>query len=660
MKTAMSSFDIAAIVPDLKALLTGRRVDNVYQLETNLFLFKLTPDNISLIIEPQRRIHTTRYELRTPQKPTQLAMEFRKHLSGKKIHDIRQVEFERTVELALGDDTDGRRLIIEIFPRGALILTDTAGKILASSVYARMRDRAILRGRPYVPAPSIGTNPLRAEAPDPTLIKDVLDLPIVKALTRLYPIGGQYSEEVLLRAQIEKNRAVRSLTQNEWSTIVRSLKDLAESTVESPSPTAYLEELGQVVDVTPIPLAAILAATRQRVDRFDRAIDDYFAKFLHKATVSRRLAKIEARRNELQRTLESQQQHHEELIQQIRTKRAAADAIFSQLSLIRSQVENAWRWRDEGDHADTILARLNGGLSSAPNFRAVSFDTRKSVLTLDVAGFPLTIQRHERPQDIAQTLYDQAKKAEGKIPNLETEVARTQSSLQSVEVEIETERSADTMVHRKREKAWYEKFHWFRSSEGSLIVGGRDASSNEVLVKRHTDPDDIVFHAEIQGAPFVVVKTEGRSPSEKTLSEAAQAAVAYSKAWKIGAGSADVYWVKPAQLSKSPPAGEYLPKGAFAVRGQRNYLRGIENRVAIGITFHDETMNVVGGPPEAIRSNAVVSAILEPGSTPPMKLATKLAKSFNHDLEAKLGRKSNLSAQDLIAFFPPGKSDIVR
>ena len=49
---------------------------------------------------------------------------------------------------------------------------------------------------------------------------------------------------------------------------------------------------------------------------------------------------------------------------------------------------------------------------------------------------------------------------------------------------------------------------------------GKDTVSNEVLVKKYTAQEDVVFHAEISGAPFVVVKAEGKTISEQTLREA--------------------------------------------------------------------------------------------------------------------------------------------
>jgi predicted ribosome quality control (RQC) complex YloA/Tae2 family protein len=36
-----------------------------------------------------------------------------------------------------------------------------------------------------------------------------------------------------------------------------------------------------------------------------------------------------------------------------------------------------------------------------------------------------------------------------------------------------------------RKPAWYERFNWFISSENFLVISGRDAQQNELIVKRY-------------------------------------------------------------------------------------------------------------------------------------------------------------------------------
>ena len=76
---------------------------------------------------------------------------------------------------------------------------------------------------------------------------------------------------------------------------------------------------------------------------------------------------------------------------------------------------------------------------------------------------------------------------------------------------------------------------------------------------------------------------------KQTLKEAAEAAASYSRAWRENAGTADVYWVKVDQLSKSGSSGESIPHGAFFVVGKRNWYKNTPLRIAVGVTLGEET-----------------------------------------------------------------------
>ncbi len=41
------------------------------------------------------------------------------------------------------------------------------------------------------------------------------------------------------------------------------------------------------------------------------------------------------------------------------------------------------------------------------------------------------------------------------------------------------------VVQQVRKPYWFERFNWFLSSENYLVISGRDAQQNEILVKRY-------------------------------------------------------------------------------------------------------------------------------------------------------------------------------
>ena len=246
----------------------------------------------------------------------------------------------------------------------------------------------------------------------------------------------------------------------------------------------------------------------------------------------------------------------------------------------------------------------------------------------------------------AALYYEKAKRAKRKLEGATKALQETKKKLEKLEKEkehilkeLEKQEIKDA---KKRKKEWFEKFHWFYSSEEFLCIGGRDATSNEIVIKKHTDKNDLVLHTDMAGSPFFVIKN-GQAATEQTIKEAAQATASYSKAWKLGLGTLNVFYVKPEQVSKKTKAGEYMPKGAFMVYGQTKYLSPTLE-ISIGKTH---TGQVVGGPTDAIKAQAEKYVTIVSG-----KLKTSdLAKKIKHKLDVD-------DVNEIAVFIPAGGSEI--
>ena len=173
------------------------------------------------------------------------------------------------------------------------------------------------------------------------------------------------------------------------------------------------------------------------------------------------------------------------------------------------------------------------------------------------------------------------------------------------------------------------------------------------------EPYDIVFHADILGAPFVLIKTEGKKPTEQTIREAAQLAASYSSAWRETLEAVNVYWVSPEQVSKSPPSGQYLEKGSFVIQGLKNYIRHVPLQVAIGIKIENDYPMVIGGPSEAIMKQTSIYVKVFPGNQTSSKLAKQiknlLAKQVPQDMQRRI---FEVSLEEIQRFIPLGKGAI--
>lgn len=226
-------------------------------------------------------------------------------------------------------------------------------------------------------------------------------------------------------------------------------------------------------------------------------------------------------------------------------------------------------------------------------------------------------------EENASLYFEKAKKAKKKLEGAKEALAESEQKLLKLKKEqkLEEEKAKEKKVERK--KQWYEKFHWFYSSEGFLCIGGRDATTNEIVIKKHTDEKDIIFHTEMAGSPFFVIKTEGKKVGEATLSEAAQATADYSKAWKLGLTAAEVFYVNPDQVTKEARPGEYVPRGAFMIYGKKNYIRA-EVGLAVGI----KEGLIIGGPINAVEKNSEKFVVVKQGGDK----ASSAAKKIKHKL----------------------------
>jgi predicted ribosome quality control (RQC) complex YloA/Tae2 family protein len=139
-----------------------------------------------------------------------------------------------------------------------------------------------------------------------------------------------------------------------------------------------------------------------------------------------------------------------------------------------------------------------------------------------------------------------------------------------------------------RKQMWFEKFIWFISSDGYLVLGGKDAQQNEMLYKKYLKKGDVYLHADLHGAATIVIRNNPKTPDApippSTLSQAGTLAVASSNAWDSKAGMS-AWWVNADQVSKSTPTGEFLPTGSFMIRGKKNFLPPAQLLLGFGVIF---------------------------------------------------------------------------
>ncbi|MFW6025282.1 MAG: NFACT RNA binding domain-containing protein [Candidatus Woesearchaeota archaeon] len=174
----------------------------------------------------------------------------------------------------------------------------------------------------------------------------------------------------------------------------------------------------------------------------------------------------------------------------------------------------------------------------------------------------------------AERYYKKAKKLKGKIDGVHKAITLLKDKIKKSERQHKKKRTL-----RNTKKEWYEKFRWFFTSSGKLCIAGRSAHTNEMVIKRYLENNDIVFHTSLPKSPFAVLK-DGENATEEDIDEVSDFVASFSNAWNRRINSSDVFYVNPDQVTKETKAGENMGTGSFMVYGKKNFAIGRLNLCA--------------------------------------------------------------------------------
>ena len=118
------------------------------------------------------------------------------------------------------------------------------------------------------------------------------------------------------------------------------------------------------------------------------------------------------------------------------------------------------------------------------------------------------------PWNNAREYYEQKRSAAGKEKKtVEQSVIALKNAEQKIAEDLRKGLKQEKPILQPiRKPMWFEKFIWFISSDGYLVLGGRDAQQNEILYKRHLRKGDVYVHADLHGASSVIIKNNPKTP----------------------------------------------------------------------------------------------------------------------------------------------------
>ena len=614
MKLGLTSLDLLALITELKPVLISARIENVYQLEDGSFLIKFHAKSgqENVIVDPARRINLTRFKYAIPESPSPQAATLRRHLSSGKVDGISQVGFDRIIFFDITWGEEKIRVYFELFSDGNIIIADSAGTIKYVLHPKSMRDRTIKQGVRYNPPPERGHDILSSSI---VSIEEVRTQKFNagRALTRVYNLPSEVVEEALARIKITPVKPAEEMTPDELDSFTRSARLIIDEAKSCLKPNIVASE-GKNVSVLPIAFVTH-SQDAKRFETFNEAVDEYFSSIRSEILESKKRSPVEEGLKNLEAILERQKLYVNELEDQKKKFGELGKLIMANMFGIQSMIEKVVLMRRSGKDWDAMLNYDYG-------IKVKSIDRASGMLTVALGDRDLQIDFKMPASKNAEQYFARSKEAVRKLEGLKTASKDTEEKIAKMKAGL-TKISAPVML-RAMKKEWYERFRWSYSSQDFLIIGGKDSTQNEVLVKKHMGTRDIFAHADVPGGSVVIIKSEGKDIPLETKSEAVALAVAFSRAWKAGVGVADGYWVNANQVTKTPPSGEYLGKGAFMIYGERNYIRNIPLIAWFGIRLTDEGFKVLVGNEAFVKANSEYFAVLKPGELECLELNKKI------------------------------------
>ncbi|MFB6172293.1 MAG: ribosome rescue protein RqcH [Haloarculaceae archaeon] len=694
-KRELTSVDLAAVVTELRAHVDAV-VDKAYLYGDDLVRLRMRDfdaGRVELLLEvgEVKRAHVAdpTNVPDAPGRPPDFAMQLRNRIANAELVGVEQFGFDRILQIHFERDGSRITIVVELFGEGNVAVLNADREVVQCLETVRLKSRTVAPGAQYE-FPSARFDPTEVDYETFAARMAGSDTDLVRTLATQLNFGGLYAEELCTRAGVEKTLDIADAGEDEYRALFATVERL-NGRLQSGDldPQVYFGEVDGFedpvrVDATPLPLEEYGDLEASSFDSFNAALDDYFANFETEAQeIASGRPDFEAEIAKQQRIIEQQEGAIEDFAARAEAEREKAEQLYAHYDLVDEVLSTA-RAAREADHGwDEIADRFaEGAERGIPEAAAVvDVDGSEGTVTLDLEGTEVTVDVATGVEKNADRLYQEAKRIEEKMAGAQDAVEDTREELAAVkrrreewEASEDPEEPAeptdvDWLAERsipvRRDEQWFERFRWFHTSDGFLVIGGRNADQNEELVKKYLDRGDKFFHAQAHGGPVTVLKATGPSEAARdvdlpqtSLDEAAQFAVSYASVWKEGKFAGDVYMVDPDQVSKTPESGEYLEKGGFAIRGDRTYFRDVAVGVAVGIQCEPLT-RVVGGPPPAIEPLAETSIRVEPGRYAQNDAAKMLYREFRQRFADTAFVRKVASPDRIQEFLPPGGSRIV-
>ncbi len=480
------------------------------------------------------RIHFTTDAPENPAQPPMFCMLLRKRLTGGRLAGIRQEGLERALYLdfdcisELGDPVR-LTLAVEIMGRHSnIILLGPDGRIIDAIKRvdpAMSTVRPILPGLRYeVPPAPAGRYDLSRHAPEELTkaVQNGKDAPLSQALLAVSQgLSPLTCREIAYRATGGQDSPVSALTPKEWEKLTDCLTRTRDAVLDGVRRVPYLltKPDGTPLEYSFQPIIQYgLEATGQEMPSFSALLDAFYAR---RAAADR----MKIRSHDLLRVLTSATERVRRKLNNQRQELAAStqrdtlrlygDLINANMHLIPVGAETAELINYYDENCAPLQVPLDPALSAAANAQKYYKDYRKA----QTAERVLTQRVTAGEQELAY------------LDSVFDALTRATTTRELEELRLELEEQGYLRRQKGKQKTPPPmKPLTFRSDDGYTILVGRNNLENDRLTLRTAKGSDIWLHTKNIPGSHVIVLTEGQTPPDRTLEQAAILAATHSKA----------------------------------------------------------------------------------------------------------------------------------
>ncbi|HGF8045346.1 TPA: fibronectin-binding protein EfbA [Enterococcus faecium] len=507
-----------AMVNELRETLLSGRISKIHQPYENeiVLVIRSRGKNHRLLFSAHpsyARVQITQIDYQNPDNPPNFVMMLRKYLDGAILENIEQIENDRVIHFHFAKrnelgDLQNIILIVELMGRHSTIVlvNQETGKILDAIKHigsSQNTYRSLLPGVEYIAPPKQEVlNPFSSDKEKIFQRLSQTELEPKAIQHQFQGIGFDTAQELTKRLLERPNEKMVV-----WHEFFSSI-------INHPVPTFY--ETTNKDFFTPIDYQVFSeqASAVTTYPTLSQLLDSYYHEKAEKDRAKQQggelIRKIE---NELKRNKNKLKKREQTL----------------------KESENAENYRRDGELLTTFLTQVPRGAKEVvlPNYYE---EDRPIKIALDPALTPNQnaqkyFHRYQKLKNAVKLIGEQIQEAKDEIQYLESVLSQLEIAgpmdIEAIKEELTAEGYLKKKTQKKQKNKKPSQPDQYFSSDGTLILVGKNNLQNDQLTMKTAKKTDYWLHAKNIPGSHVIIKSD--QPSDETITEAAELAAYFSK-----------------------------------------------------------------------------------------------------------------------------------